>query len=562
VRVFDIACTAVLPDVKLAIAFNCAARQPVTQDIPIQNESNSDWNLIANVNGRGFSGPKTITVPRGSRGLYPLQFIGPSEGKFEGSLVLSNSEQQDSFDYALTGVCDEPLAEAHLKYKCNARLKQSFSINLHQLGRHANKGDGKEKKEALSHIPSQNFAVQTDIQYLIGGSEITVPATGADYIFSIFSPVSGTINGSITFTDTNTGAIQWYTVEIEITAPQAESTIAVESYVRKAVAVEISLVNPTKEILEFNVILEGEGLIGDATYSLAPQQSSKPQMPYELIYSPLVAGTSTGRISFVNDAVGEFWYSVALTALPSPPTVVDTIECMVGSVKVIEVPVENPLSDPVTLSLNIIDSDHFSSLSDTITLEPFAQASFNLSFRPSSINELVSSDIFLSAPSFGTIHYNVTGIGLLPGIMPTVYMASPLGEINSHAVMFRNPFPFSLPIDIILTSESDDAALAITPNNIEYKKMFELLMRKTSIVVPPKAPTQISMSFAPSKLGQFNALVQVRSSISGRSLLWAFPIVAIAEAGPHSLTHLLTYSPTHSLTHLLTHSLTQVHYKN
>ena len=39
------------------------------------------------------------------------------------------------------------------------------------------------------------------------------------------------------------------------------------------------------------------------------------------------------------------------------------------------------------------------------------------------------------------------------------------------------------------------------------------------------------MSFAPSKLGQFNALVQVRSSISGRSLLWAVPIVAIAEAG-------------------------------
>ena len=37
------------------------------------------------------------------------------------------------------------------------------------------------------------------------------------------------------------GAVVWYTVEVEVTSPQAESVIDVTAQVRKAVAVEITL---------------------------------------------------------------------------------------------------------------------------------------------------------------------------------------------------------------------------------------------------------------------------------------------------------------------------------
>lgn len=540
-RLIDLAVAVGMPDVKLVLEFKGPARQKVSQDIPVLNESNRDWNLQSNITGRGFAGPKSLTVPKGAQAVYPLTFVGPYAGSFEGTLSLSNKDGEfnDKFDYALFGVAGDPLSEGHLYFNCKARTRQTLSIPLKSIprpGGGAPKLDKKGQPIVAAITSGPVFEVQTDLPYVTGPAEIEIGNDGAIYEFSVMCPVGGVMSGSITFTDSSGGAMIWYTVDIEVTAPLPESVIEVSSVVRKAVAVEISLENPTNEMLVFQVSTDGEGLLGDPTYSLhANSVSGGSSQFYELIYSPLVNGDFEGRVSFYNERVGEFWYKLHLTAIPAPPTVVETVECMVGGTKIVPVAVENPLGEEVTLIVQSSDMDHFYVPSDQVVLGPYSQSTFPLHFRPSSLTEMAYAEVTLSHPNFGSLKYNVTGKGLLPGVMPTANVFAPLNEIGSYTFVFRNPFSNALPVDIVMTeegAEEDDGTA----------KGFNLLLRKKEdIVIPPKMPMQISVGFNPKRLGEYSATVNIRSNIGGRSLLWCFPIVGMAEAGsPQNLEPLQT----------------------
>jgi hypothetical protein len=50
----------------------------------------------------------------------------------------------------------------------------------------------------------------------------------------------------------------------------------------------------------------------------------------------------------------------------------------------------------------------------------------------------------------------VSGVGLLPSVMQKVQIFSPLGEIGSHTIAFRNPFSFPLPVDVLLTGKGTE----------------------------------------------------------------------------------------------------------
>lgn len=527
-RMLELGVMVTMPNLKLVLEFRGPARQKLSQAIPILNESSVDWNLQANVTGRGFAGPKGCAVPRGENATFPLTFTAPYAGSFEGTLTLTNSgEHHDNFEYALVGVAEDPLAEEHLQFKCKARTRQLLSIPLKSIPRPAGGGQPKVGPNGQPAPQAANpvFQVQTDLPYVTGPSEIEIGSNGSVYEFSILCPVGGVISGSISFTDSTGGALLWYTVDVEVTAPLPESTIEVSSMVRKAAAVEISLENPTKELLVFTVTTEGDGLLGDSTYSLpSSSNNNNAAAPfYELIYSPLLEGKFVGKISFYNQRVGEFWYKLHLQAIPAPPTVVDVVECMVGGTKIVSIPIENPLADEVALTVTTSDPEHFFVPSDQVVLGPYAQSSFPLHFRPSSLTELAYSEVILSHPAFGTMQCNVTGRGLLPGVMPSAQVFAPLNEVGSHTISFRNPFPHPLPIEIVL--DEDLAAGG------DGSSGFSILLRKCDVVIPARTPMQISIGFSPTRLGEYSATVSVRSNIGGRSLLWCYPVLGMAEAG-------------------------------
>ena len=566
IRVMEVTAKATMPDGKMVIEFRGPARELIFQDIPIMNESDKDWSLTAFMRGDNFSCPKTLHVPKNGNAVMQVSFQAPHSGRFEGALQLKNMEAVDSFEYGLVGQADEPLADSHLAYKLMARKMQRFQIPLKQIPVPVKKNKEKEKDKDKG-IEFQVFSVETDLPYLTGPETVNVTEEGGQYAFTILSPVGGSFNGYIAFKDVEYPEVNiWFTVNVEVTAPAEERSITVESVVRKAVVVEITLDNTTDQPLTFDVSIQGEGLLGTPTFELPPKGAVpsannnhgevSASDTYELIFSPLKAGKFVGKISFYNSKVGELWYKLYLNAISATPIVLETIESMIGSSQQIKAAVENPLAEQVVFTVNVSDPQHFSVPSDKISLSPYAQSYFLVSFKPSSLNETVKAVITLTNPQFGEIHYEVSGIGLLPGIMSAVLVDAPLGEIGSQTIEFYNPFPHPLPINVVLTSSfnassvtnkahnavlhgvrgskanSNAAALKEKNDADDMLYSFALLMRKTTdIVVPAKSIYHIALSFSPSKLGQYESVIEVRTFVSGRNLLWCYPVRGIAEAG-------------------------------
>lgn len=523
VRVVNLTATVKPSEKKLTLLFKGAARQKILQEIPLHNESTSNWQLQTFLTGAGFSAPKSIEVLSGDKATFTVSFTAIQPGEFDGTLVLKNqSNTQDSFEFKLKGIAEEPLAEDNLKFKCKARSKDACVINIPPLGK-----------------INRTYAVETDLPYIAGEPEVHVDSNGGKYEFYVQSPIGGFISGSITFKDKTSSQMVWYTVEIDVTAPVAESVIEVQTEVRKAVAIEITLDNPTHDVLDFDVLIHGDGLIGDNTFSLAPATSKLGNKVYELIYSPLSAGKFVGSISFTNPTVGEFWYKLLLTAKEAEPIILECVECMVGQSKRIDLPVENPLGESVSFMVKTSDSKHFSISQEILALAPYAQTSFPVQFTPSALNEVVNGEILLIHSSLGVLRYVLSGVGLLPGVMPGINILSPVKELGSHTMSFKNPFRHPLPLDIVLSEQmlGDDGPV------------FDLLLRKNNgIVLPQDGIIQIPVSFGPKRFGDYHATVELRSSIGGLNLLWCFPINGVAEAGiPQRLPRISTPCKSSSL---------------
>lgn len=63
---------------------------------------------------------------------------------------------------------------------------------------------------------------------------------------------------------------------------------------------------------------------------------------YELIYNPPRPGKFTGKIKFSNTKTGQFWYNLNMVAkAAASSTVLQHLECMLGTDTKILIPVEN-----------------------------------------------------------------------------------------------------------------------------------------------------------------------------------------------------------------------------
>ena len=397
IRVIDLTVTVGVADPKPVLEFRGPCRVSMTQEIPIINRSEKDWEVVVSFSGtKAYSGTKYFKVPKDSTTLFDLVFCGPHVGTFPGKLTFSISNNlEENFEYKLMGYAEEPLAEGHLKLNCVARTRSPFSVPVRRLATFSN-----------SSALCQTFKVQTDLACLLGAPtiEVTSPGSPTPYEFFINSPTSGVLTGSLSFTDVNSDAMMWYTFQINVEAPFAESEISVEAVVRTAVVVEITLDNPTNEVKTFDVSIDGEGLMGDAVFTLPPKET---RLSYELIYSPLREGTFVGSISFKSGKSGQFWYKVNLSALESPPTVIPRMECMMGTSVSTKIEVENPLAEAVDFDTSIEDNDCFRLEHDQFRLLPYTQSAFNIHFTPARLNEYEHGTVIVYHPKFGEIKYEV-----------------------------------------------------------------------------------------------------------------------------------------------------------
>jgi hypothetical protein len=93
----------------------------VLQDVPLVNSSDSALTATATLTGKGYSGPRELTVPAKGTGAYQLAFCPPGSGTFAGSLELFIAATGERNVYTLLGKGSEPLAERHIVVECQVR---------------------------------------------------------------------------------------------------------------------------------------------------------------------------------------------------------------------------------------------------------------------------------------------------------------------------------------------------------------------------------------------------------------------------------------------------------
>ncbi|CAM9891968.1 unnamed protein product, partial [Phaeothamnion confervicola] len=380
VRVVDLKLTVEAAQGTTTLVFKAPARQRLVQDIPIRNSTAEDWVLLASARLPPFSGPAQLVVPAGGSAKYPLAFAPPRRGDEATSrLVLSDlrlPERPVRFQFELRGTAEEPLAEAHRVVRCVARQKVTELFHV---------------TNAVAH--DVTYDVESDVPGVSGAASLTVPAHGsANYALTVCPATGGATAGSLIFSEASAGGggggggvaggdYVWFTVEVQADNAAEEDTIEVSTTLRQAVSLEISLGNPLDETLSFQVVLEGDGLLGEPTFELLPLHSAS----YTLYYSPRRANVVYGSVRFLNDKVGAFWYKLRLLAAPAPAADLGVMHCAVGASASRPIQLENPLGREVTLTTRYANGGVFSIEPPRVTLPPLGTATAAVIFTPAAL---------------------------------------------------------------------------------------------------------------------------------------------------------------------------------
>lgn len=83
------------------------------------------------------------------------------------------------------------------------------------------------------------------------------------------------------------------------------------------------------EVAIYEVIINGDGLIGDEQFAVAAKKDGS----YELTYAPLKIGRWRGSVAFVNRLLGEVWYEFILTAEEQPIVRLNVLKASLGKVE-------------------------------------------------------------------------------------------------------------------------------------------------------------------------------------------------------------------------------------
>lgn len=148
----------------------------------------------------------------------------------------------------------------------------------------------------------------------------------------------------------------WYNVDIIAELPDPEKTIDLCCNALEAISVDIPLTNFGKDEVTYNAVLEGPGLSGPSSIQLAAET----QETYQLVYSPRVAGTATGRLILEHTETSvELWYDLRLAAAPPKQRRLPTMQCELAKSSVQSIHLSNPLDELLVLTCQVSNLANF-----------------------------------------------------------------------------------------------------------------------------------------------------------------------------------------------------------
>ncbi|KAL5265854.1 hypothetical protein ACHWQZ_G006507 [Mnemiopsis leidyi] len=515
IRVYELEVTCTPSTTQAEILFSAPTMQSVVQEIPIINETQHDWNLSAVIQGDAYLGPPTLLAKSSSTSLYPLMFKPLYQGEIDGELTLTNVANGTVHKFKLTGTGLKPLPQETVTLRCHARQKSSHTVYVHNPS---------ERRKT--------FQAYTDLDCIVGLHEISIeggisvpyeitayPIKQGVYkgVFS-FESIKGSVSGreSTSSNATETHSV-WYSVEIIVDPPPPEKTVDLFCEAKKALTLELSISNPTDKCVTFYVVCEGEGVSGPDTVSVGP----KTEASYEILYKPTFIGKSAGKVVFVSEELGEFWYELKLNAEKPRPVSLPQLSAELGKSETTQIPVRNDLPESCLVHITLSNTSHFILHSQRkVSVPGNGKIDLDVTFVPSSLgtNEKHTCHIEFSSPQLGEWSYTLQGQGIRPTVMDPVNISCSLGQVTQTLLPFKNPLDHSIAVSCKLLER----------NKVENKDvLFELLMSEEVVTVTERGILELPFTFRPLSMNQAAAFIVIEIQQEGSEvdgLKWQFPI--------------------------------------
>jgi hypothetical protein len=632
-RVFEVELTVEAPLPIRQVSFSTPVDKPLTQALPVSNPSSRDvvFNVSLapvrkniDVSQLHFATETSIRVRAGTTAELPVTFSPENVGDELATLTLTESgapapvaapapvqsavaggraanapaaapaaapappagppELPLRVVFDLRGVADEPLALDTLTLEVGVRGECTRTVTL------------------FNFDPSGPAAVQmeTDLPFIHGPMSVTVPAATVSssgavvpgrvaYTFTFCPARAGRYVGQLLFTDPRTGKYQWYAIDATCDSATPSARVAVSTTVRRAVAVEIDLSNPTDLEVALEVNLNGEGLVGDPVFVLGPGESRA----YELLYAPLFPTPGwdapggpeplEGLVTFTAPSVGDLTYGIDLVASPASPIALPLITAPVGSTATVYATLENPTAHEAVVRASVSNGRNFGvdtaglsavpgalSASGHIVVPAFGARKVPLTYAPSTLGggagagaaEEETCSVHFVSREIGEWTYHLRGSGTAPVPAPVQTVLATVGSTVSASIPFRNPFPAPISILVDLNVEQTGmTASRILPREMtgageDLEVPLLALLRPTmgkngaphAIQLPPFGSTTVPFTFSPGAISETRATLrvvgQVTLAVPGAGLgsasrqpptrrvelAWTFPVRAVGEA--------------------------------
>jgi hypothetical protein len=419
--------TAQLTTSPTSLAFgNVTVGSNGTQSISLSNTGNANLTISSiTTSGAGFSG-SGITVPLtltpGQSASYTAQFSPTAAGSASGqiSFVSNASNSPTLVSMSGTGVT-APAAQLTTN-----PASVSFGNTI--------VGNTGTQSIALSNTGNANLTISSITASGAGfsGSGITVPLTltpgqSASYSAQFAPTVAGSASGQVSVVSnapnsptsvslTGTGVAQ----VIQLTANPTSATfgnVTVGSSGTQSVSVSNS---GNSNLTISSITTSGTGFSGSGItvpVTLTPGQSST----YTVKFTPTVAGSASGQISFVSNASNSPT-AVTLSAtgvaqvlqLGANPTSVSFGNVVLGNSASQTVTISNTGNVTVTISQVTTSGTGFSGSGVTVplTLTPGQSANYTATFSPTSAGSASGQISFVSNASNSPTLVSLTGTGI------------------------------------------------------------------------------------------------------------------------------------------------------
>ncbi|XP_044525149.1 cilia- and flagella-associated protein 47 [Gracilinanus agilis] len=529
IRLFSIECVvnADFPDAKFK--FETPAFEALTQNIPIKNDTETEWKCIVTIEGDWFYGPSVLYVKSGGIAQYPLTFKPILECEVTGSLKLRNQTDGIEHVFELRGIGKKPLPLDHAVIDCQVGKLTKKPIVVPNY-----------TKDMLT------YRVTSDLPMVWGCPRITIePDNSISYILHICPWKRGVFKGAVSFVAEdrkqadlheidseqslqkwlletsgnldNKGSVSdvkvWFFLEINTFPAPPVETIEVTCATLDTIGIEISITNPKQKQLHLDVILTDISLSGESTLTLEPNETTT----YVFKYSPMITGSVNESVVFQPYVGIEFWYLLKLTAEKPRPTTLPEIRCYLGKNINLTIPLVNTTRE--TLELTVINTNPINFLLETskkplFIVPPHSTTEVPVQFYPSALGRAKHQVSFIfQCKQLQEWIFHLSGIGLVPVPLEPVNIQTCIGRHLSVIIPFRNPTTEHVLVDIILKDKYGNPKLPASSMDCSVIKStgFNFTLKQTQeIPLSPKGKLDIPVLFIPHIMKLYEAMVIVQ----------------------------------------------------